>query len=324
MVKRENITIETIPAAGIHGIGLKSLPGNILRLTRGYFASRRVIRSFKPDVLLFTGGYVAVPMALAAIPFQSLLYVPDIEPGLALKTIARFSDQIALTTPESKSYFSGNRNTNVTGYPTRIGISDWTREKAEHLFNLSKEKPVVLILGGSKGARSINQVVEQHLSELLGFAQIIHISGQLDFAVAEKSREQLADDLKANYHLYPYLHEIGAAFAAADLAISRAGASTLGEYPLFGLPAILVPYPHAWRYQKVNADYLAKHSAAVVLEDSRLPEDLVALVKSLLADSQKLSQMRNSMKSLAVPGAADRIADMLVGLSTKKAGRIQP
>jgi UDP-N-acetylglucosamine--N-acetylmuramyl-(pentapeptide) pyrophosphoryl-undecaprenol N-acetylglucosamine transferase len=120
------------------------------------------------------------------------------------------------------------------------------------------------------------------------------------------------------------LHEIGAAFAAADLAISRAGASTLGEYPLFGLPAILVPYPHAWRYQKVNADYLAKHSAAVVLEDSRLPEDLVALVKSLLADSQKLSQMRNSMKSLAAPGAADRIADMLVGLSTKKAGRIQP
>ena len=105
MVKRENIAFEAIPAAGIHGVGLRSLPGNILRLTHGYFASRRILKSFKPDVLLFTGGFVAVPMALAGIPYQSLLYVPDIEPGLALKTIARFSDQIALTTTESTNLF---------------------------------------------------------------------------------------------------------------------------------------------------------------------------------------------------------------------------
>jgi UDP-N-acetylglucosamine--N-acetylmuramyl-(pentapeptide) pyrophosphoryl-undecaprenol N-acetylglucosamine transferase len=323
MIKRENIAFEVIPAAGIHGIGLKSLPGNILRLTRGYFASRRIIRSFKPDVLLFTGGYVAVPMALAGIPLQSLLYVPDIEPGLALKTLARFSDQIALTTSESKHFFSGHRNTAVTGYPTRADISDWTREKAEQFFNLSKEKPVVLILGGSKGARSINQAVEKHLNELLTFAQIIHISGTLDFQVAEHSREQLADNLKANYHLYPYLHNIGAALAAADLAISRAGASTLGEYPLFGLPAILIPYPYAWRYQKVNADYLAQNGAALVLEDSRLMEELIPMVKSLLSDHQKLALMRNSMKSLGMPGASDKIAGMLINLSTKKTGRIQ-
>ncbi len=324
MVKRENIAFETIPAAGIHGIGIKSLPGNVLRLTRGYFASRRILKSFKPDVLLFTGGYVAVPMALAGIPLQSLLYVPDIEPGLAIKTLARFSDQIALTTPESKTYFSGHRSTRVTGYPTRVTFSEWTREKADQLFNLSKEKPVVLIFGGSKGARSINQVVEKYLDELLSFAQIIHISGQLDFAVAEQSREKLSDEMRSNYHLYPYLHNMGAALAAADLAISRAGASTLGEYPLFGLPAILVPYPYAWRYQKGNADYLSSHGAALVLEDSRLGVDLVPLVKSILSDSQKLAQMRNSMKSLAVPDAADRIAEMLVDLSTKKTGRIQP
>jgi undecaprenyldiphospho-muramoylpentapeptide beta-N-acetylglucosaminyltransferase len=324
MVKRENIAFETIPAAGIHGIRIKSLPGNILRLARGYFASRRILKSFKPDVLLFTGGYVAVPMALAGIPLQSLLYVPDIEPGLALKTLARFSDQIALTTPESKTYFSGHRNTRVTGYPTRVTFSEWTREKAEQLFNLSKEKPVVLIFGGSKGARSINQVVEKHLDELLGIAQVIHISGQSDFAVAEQSREKLTNDMRANYHLYPYLHNMGAALSAADLAISRAGASTLGEYPLFGLPAILVPYPYAWRYQKGNADYLSSHGAALVLEDSRLGDDLVPLVKSTLADPQKLSQMRNAMTSLAVPSAAERIAEMLVDLSTKKTGRIQP
>ncbi len=121
MVKRENIAFEAIPAAGIHGVGLKSLPGNILRLTRGYFASRKILKAFKPDVLLFTGGFVAVPMALAGIPVQSLLYVPDIEPGLALKTIARYSDHIALTTPESTKYFKGNKPVSVTGYPTRAG-----------------------------------------------------------------------------------------------------------------------------------------------------------------------------------------------------------
>jgi len=317
MVKRENIPFEAIPAAGIHGVGLKSLPRNILRLTRGYFASRRILKSFQPDVLLFTGGFVAVPMALAGIPEQSLLYVPDIEPGLALKTIARYSDHIAVTTPESKRYFRKEQPVTVTGYPTRSNLNKWTREKAAEFFQLSNNKPVILILGGSKGARSINQAVQKSLEQLLDIAEVIHITGSLDHATAEQSREKLNSDQKGNYHLFSYLHDMGAALAAADLAVSRSGASTLGEYPQFGLPAVLVPYPYTWRYQKVNADYLENHGAAVILEDSALEEQLFPLVRTLLNDPQRLKNMKIAAQSLSKPDAAAEIAGIMVQLANK-------
>ncbi len=106
LVERNGIPFKTIPAAGVHGIGLRTLPRNLWQLGRGVFASRRILREFKPDVLFFTGGYVAVPMALAGWKVPSLLYVPDIEPGLALNTLARFADRIAVTAQDSFRYFS--------------------------------------------------------------------------------------------------------------------------------------------------------------------------------------------------------------------------
>ena len=127
--------------------------------------------------------------------------------------------------------------------------------------------------------------------------------------------------MRRDYHAFPYLHEeMGAALTVADLVVSRAGASALGEYPLLGLPAVLVPYPHAWRYQKVNADYLASRGAAVVLEDSRLKEELFNVVQSLLTNSAKREAMRVSMRALARPQAARQIAQQLIEL----AGEVRP
>jgi UDP-N-acetylglucosamine:LPS N-acetylglucosamine transferase len=108
---------------------------------------------------------------------------------------------------------------------------------------------------------------------------------------------------------------MGAALAAADLVVSRAGASSLGEYPLLGLPAVLVPYPHAWRYQKVNADYLASRGAAVIIEDSLLKEKLLAVVQTLLKEPAKREAMRASMRALARPQAARQIAQQIFELA---------
>jgi UDP-N-acetylglucosamine--N-acetylmuramyl-(pentapeptide) pyrophosphoryl-undecaprenol N-acetylglucosamine transferase len=113
----------------------------------------------------------------------------------------------------------------------------------------------------------------------------------------------------------PYLHEMGAALAAADLVISRAGASTLGEYPLFGLPAVLVPYPHAWRYQKVNADYLTRRGAAVILQDQRLSDELLDTLNVLLENPNKMKAMRAAMFELSHPRAAEKIASALIDLA---------
>ena len=316
LVKRSNIPFTTIPAAGLHGVGLRALPGNALKLMRGFAASRRILREFKPDALFFTGGYLAGPMALAGRNIPTLLYVPDIEPALALKTIARFADRIAVTASDSLRYFPARGSVVETGYPVRADFGQHDRTAARAALNLSNDKPVLMVWGGSRGARSINQAVLKHLPYLLEIAQVIHVSGELDWPQVQATKESLLGSHRRDYHAYPYLHEeMSAAMSAADLVVSRAGASSLGEYPLLGVPAILVPYPYAWRYQKVNADHLADHGAAIVLEDSRLKEELLVLVQTLLKEPVKLQAMRKAMQSLSRPNAARNIASQILELA---------
>ena len=317
LVKRAGIPYRSIPAAGVHGVGARALPGNIVKLTRGVLASRRILREFKPNVLFFTGGFVAAPMAVAGANVPTVLYVPDIEPGLALNFLSRFSDAVTVTAPDSKKYFSRPERVILTGYPVRADLSAWSREKALSHFGLdaSRSLPTLLVTGGSKGARSINMSVLKHLPGLLEVAQVIHLTGTLDWPVIEKAAQSLPAQFQSRYHAMPYSHEMGAALAAADLVVSRAGASTLGEYPMFGLPAILVPYPYAWRYQKVNADYLVGKNAAVLLPDEFLEEKLLQTVKEILLNKNKLESMRAAMQALSTPDAAGAIASQLVKLA---------
>ena len=320
LVKRAGVRFEAIPSAGVHGVGWRALPGNLWRLWRGLLASRRLLHAYQPHVLFFTGGYVAVPMALASWlgrVGKRLLYVPDIEPGLALKTLSRFADVIALSVADSQRFFSGKVHQVVTGYPLRPELDRWTRSAALQQFGLRADLPVLLVTGGSKGARSINRAISAGLPQLLNSLQVIHISGQLDFTEMDQARQALPEAQAANYRLFAYLHEeMGAALRVADLAVMRAGASTLGELPLFGLPAILVPYPYAWRYQKVNAAYLVEHGAAETLEDAELPEKLVPFILGLMNDLPRREKMRAALVELARPQAAKKITDLLVGLGT--------
>jgi UDP-N-acetylglucosamine--N-acetylmuramyl-(pentapeptide) pyrophosphoryl-undecaprenol N-acetylglucosamine transferase len=315
LVERANVPFKTIPAAGVHGVGPRALPGNITRLTRGVFASQGLLRDFRPDALFFTGGYVAVPMALAGAHIPTLLYVPDIEPGLALNTLARFADRIAVTAEDSFRYFKHPERLTLTGYPTRADLVSWKRPEARRTLNLTNDTPVLLVFGGSKGARSINNAVLENLPTLLEKAQIIHITGELDWPTVNAKTNELSEAQATRYHGFPYLHEeMGAALAAADLVVSRAGASVLGEYPLFGLPAILVPYPYAWRYQKGNADFLVQRGAAVLLEDANLSGRLLLTVAGLLGNPDKLAAMREAMRAQSHPGAAAEIGRLLLNL----------
>ena len=323
LVTRQNIPFQSIPAAGLHGVGLRSLPGNLIKLMQGVSASARILREFKPDVLLFTGGYVAVPMALAGRHIPQLLFVPDIEPGMALKGLSKFADRIALTTSESEQFFANKKNLVVTGYPTRADLQKMDRSSARNQMKLTGNLPVLLIVGGSKGARLINQAVSAVLTDLLSDFQVIHLTGELDFAEIQAQAKSLPAALASNYHVYPYLHEeMAAAFSSADIVLSRAGASTLGELPFYGLPAILVPYPFAWRYQKVNANYLVNKGAAVMIENSLLKDQLLPALHNLFADPQMVASMRAQMSAQAVPDAATRIADQVIELiNAKKRGR---
>ncbi len=321
LVARAAIPFKSIPAAGVHGVGLKRLPGNFSAILRGIWASEAILADFNPDVLFFTGGYVAVPMALAGWAIPSLLFVPDVEPGLALKMLSHFAKRITVSTEDSRRFFPKKADVQITGYPVRPELTHWRKSAGRQRLGITGEKPVLLVVGGSKGARSINMAILAHLEILLEQVEIIHLTGELDWPKVESAREELPAQKAQHYHAYPYLHdEMGAALSAADLAISRAGASVLGEFPLFGLPAILVPYPHAWRYQKVNADMLTQRGAALVIEDAKLKSGLALTVEKLLETPEKLDAMRAAMASLRAPDAAKSIARHLIDLAGAKNG----
>jgi UDP-N-acetylglucosamine--N-acetylmuramyl-(pentapeptide) pyrophosphoryl-undecaprenol N-acetylglucosamine transferase len=192
----------------------------------------------------------------------------------------------------------------------------WTREGAFQALELDSSIPVLLVFGGSKGARSINRALINILPDLLKDMQVVHITGTLDWDEIKESVKTLTEIEQRNYRVFPFLHEkIGAAFRSADLVVSRSGAAILGEYPMFALPAILVPYPHAWRYQKTNAEYLARQNAAEIIEDGDLSEKLLDTVQSLMRDPERLAVMSSAMKALARPEAAEKIARQLYELA---------
>jgi UDP-N-acetylglucosamine--N-acetylmuramyl-(pentapeptide) pyrophosphoryl-undecaprenol N-acetylglucosamine transferase len=245
------------------------------------------------------------------------IYLPDIEPGQAIRTLSRFAKVVACTAAPSLAFFPPGKAI-VTGYPVRSEIRAATQlDKAEALarFELGNSRPTLFVFGGSRGARSINRALMAALPGLLEMMQIIHVSGTLDWPEVRDGAAAIPVAQRAFYRPFPYLHdEMGPAFRAAELVVARAGASMLGECPAFGLPAILVPYPYAWRYQKVNGDYLAERGAAVRLDNERLAEGLVPTVKGLMEDKSRLAAMAAAAKQLDQPEAADRLAQLVLNI----------
>ena len=313
LAARAGLRFASIPAGGVHGLAPLTAAQNIVKLIQGWKEAYALGRQERPDALFATGGYASVPVALAAraLRVPILVYLPDIEPGLAVRFIARLAARVAVTVEDSRRYFAG-RKVVVTGYPVRAEFHDLDPWEARDALGLAHEEPVVLVMGGSRGARSINRALGSVLEQVLDMAQVVHLSGELDWPRVAERRDALPGRLRERYHAVPYLHEMGYALAAADLAVCRAGASTLGEMPFFGLPAILVPYPHAWRYQRINAEWLTNRGAAVTLEDEKLGRELLPRLRHLLTDRERLTEMGIRARALSRPDAAIHLAEELL------------
>ena len=315
LVPRAGLPIVSVSAAGMHGVGWRQAPGNAARLLAGTLQAWREIGKFRADVVFTTGGYLAVPAAAAArmrgVPL--VVYVPDIEPALAARFAARLARRIAVTADQSAAYYPKGAPVTVTGYPLREEVRSASRAAGRKAFGIPAEEPVLLAFGGSRGARSINRALFRALPELLEGMHVIHITGTLDWPEVDKVVHELPKWHKARYHAYPYLHEeMGGAMAAADLAVSRAGASVLGEYPHFRLPSILVPYPHAWKYQKTNAEYLESQGAAIVLPDESLSESMAAEVLRLMGTPSRRKDMRDVLEKICQKNSELKLATEVV------------
>lgn len=323
MAADAGIDFVAIPAGQLRIRNPLQLLRNSLRLAGGTLQARRFVREWRPDVVFVTGGYVCAPVVWAAYRRQIpvLIYLPDITPGLAVQRLARFASRVAVSFPEVASFFPGKAI--VTGYPVRRELRrrSLSKEDARKSFGLDPNLPTLLIFGGSRGSRSINQATAGVLSQLLALAQVIHISGELDWEAARERSALLSPDQSRRYRSFAYLHdEMVAALCAADLAVTRAGASTLGEFPALGLPAILVPLPISGQHQLPNARYLADRGAALIIDDDALPGQLLPTVRDLLDHPDRLSAISQASAALACPDAAGAIAGAIIDLAATRTG----
>lgn len=306
-----------VPFAAVRAAPVRGRsPGGLLRsgweLARGAAHAWRMIGRFKPRVVLATGGYASVPVSLAArlrgVPL--VLYLPDIHPGWAARLLARLSTRIAVSADGALAYLP-RKKTVVTGYPVRPAFFTQDREQARRALALGDGLPLLLVTGATLGAQAINQAVWDGLPALLERCAVLHQTGPQGAEEGRRVADALPARLQGRYRPLPYLDDMPAAMAAADLAVMRAGGSSLGEPAAAGLPAIMVPGRFHGGEQRHNAAFMAARGAAVLLDEERLAE-LAPLILDLLAHTDRLDAMRKAAAALAKPRAAQAIADVLL------------
>ena len=320
MAEGEGIPFTAVSTGQVRGRAPWVMGRNLVRMSRGAQECAALIREWRPNAVFMTGGYVAAPVAWAAARARPrvplLIYLPDLTPGQAIRVTSRAADRVAVSFPEVTRYFGAKGV--VTGYPVRADLFTTEKHTAWAALGLSADLPVLLVFGGSRGARSINRALIAALPDLLPRCQVAHATGTVDWEESQAALAalNLAPDLAGRYHGQPYLNNMTQALVAADLAVARAGAATLGEFPAARLPAILSPYPYAGQHQEANAAYLADRGAAVVVPDAELPARLKATVLGLLDRPERLQAMSDAAAALARPDAADNIAGELIRLAS--------
>ncbi len=323
LVPRANLRLETISGGAIAGVSIPTKVKNGARLAASLPKALRLVRRFRPDVMLMTGGYMAVPVTVACrsqnVPIA--IYLPDVEPAASVRFSLPFAHKIGATT-EGTAHYVPSEKLVVTGYPVRPELraaASLSKEAALAQFHLQPGRPTLFVFGGSRGAQKINQALLACLPALLERVQIIHVSGTLTWPEVAAHAQTLTDAHKQWYRPYPYLHEnMGAAYRAADLVVARAGASMLGECPAFGLPAILIPLAWAWRYQKVNADYLVERGTAVQLTDETLDDQLLPTIMGLLDSPATLARMSQAAQAMDKPDSVTALGQLIMDVANVK------
>lgn len=316
IVPREGIAFRAISAGQLRVSSPVTFARNMLRLAWGVVQSLRILMRVRPDAVFATGGYASVPVGVAARLLRRplVVYLPDVTPGWAVRLLSRLATRMA-TTSERALDDLPREKTVVAGYPVRGDFFSLSKTEARERLGLPAGATVVLVTGASLGARAINQAIIAALPDLLPKAYVLHLTGRGDEGWAHQRRADLPEALRDRYHVRAYIDDMPAAMLAADLAVSRAGASTLGELPAAGLPAVLVPGEYEGWSQAPNAEFLESQGAAVMLRNREL-DRLGALLLELIDDSARRERMSDAMRRLARPNAARDLALTLLEAAT--------
>lgn len=322
--------MEKVPAAGYRIVGLpvsgfdrRHLLNNIkvlFRLMKSIRMARRIVKSFRPDVAVGVGGYASGPTLWAAsrLGVPTLIQEQNSYAGVTNKLLASRASRICVAYENMERFFPKERIV-LTGNPVRQDLCNdrITREEALASFGLSSSKKTILVVGGSLGARTINQSVAAFLPDLLkGDVQLIWQTGR---AYDSRAKELVPDDAGCPVKQMPFIARMDMAYKAADLVISRAGASSISELCLLRKPVILVPSPNvAEDHQTKNAEALSSRGAAVLIRDAEAVATLIPCALEIVSDPARLNGMSEEIGKLAQFDSAARIADLLIELADKK------
>lgn len=313
VLPREGFPLATIPIRGVKGRKIRGFLEAAYGIPASLVCSFRIIRGFRPDLIVGLGGYASGPVLLAGklLGVRSAILEQNLRPGVTNRILGWIVDRVFTSYPESASFFPRGKVIE-TGNPVR-----WSG-----LPELGKDgRFTVLVFGGSAGAHRINTAFVEALPRLADLARalkIIHQTGEADFA----SIREVYSALPFEAEVLAFVDAMDEAYARSDLVIARAGASTVAELALFGKPAVLVPYPYAADdHQRFNAAALAERGAAEVIHDRELSgEKLAEVIRALYLNPERLREMGKAARKLARPDAAQRIVDECLALLGRPSG----
>jgi UDP-N-acetylglucosamine--N-acetylmuramyl-(pentapeptide) pyrophosphoryl-undecaprenol N-acetylglucosamine transferase len=274
----------------------------------------------RPAAIFTTGGYVAIPVLIAArlLGIPALLWEGNVIPGRSVRATARLASALAVSFEATCDALASRGPCFPTGTPIR-DVASIDGLAARERWGIAPGARLIVIFGGSQAVRRLNDAVAEALPRLVERAHVVHVAGPDGMAAADAARDALPPHLRERYRPEAFLGEdLLSALAAADLVVGRAGSSTLAEVTAFGLPMVVVPYPHAGAHQRANAERLVAAGAAQLIADEDLDGPTLLAATDVLTDPARHAAMSAAARALGRPGAADAVAEILVALAERR------
>lgn len=317
LVPAAGIPFTPFEASGFNRNHSLTLPKALLTIQKSTKAASRWFDEVQPDVVVGFGGYVCIPVARAAeqrgIPV--VVHEQNSVMGMANKYLARKAAAVCLTYEHAKGSLSDTSRVHITGNPVRAGVFSATREQGRETFGIPADARLVLVTGGSLGARHLNQAVVALKDELLAYEDVyvIQVSGPKEFDAVSQALA-LTPDQQKRWQVFGYLDRMGEAMAAADVIVSRAGATSLAEISARALPALLVPFPYATEdHQTTNARACVEAGAAFMVADAEVEgPEFKRLLHQLIEDADLRARMAEAARAQKTRDASTLLADVVM------------
>ncbi|MBX5475504.1 MAG: undecaprenyldiphospho-muramoylpentapeptide beta-N-acetylglucosaminyltransferase [Clostridia bacterium] len=325
LARRAGLPFAAIPARGVIGKSPVEQLRGVAAAGAGFLAALRLVRRFRPDVVVGTGGYASGPVvaAAAALRVPTLIHEQNVFPGVTNRLLSRAVTCVAIPHPDAARHFPRRARLWLTGNPVRPEVLSADRAAARRRLGLGPEQKLLVIVMGSRGSATVNRVVAAALPDLLAERRVtvFWVTGAAHHeAVREMLDPRMISENQGKLRIEPYVHDLPDVLAASDLVVARASAITLAEIAALGRPSLLVPSPYvAQRHQDYNAQPFAREGAAVVAAEAELDGPaLAARALTLLRDDGRLEAMAAAARRLARPEALDVLAAGVVDLARRR------